>query len=231
MPPPPSAPAPPPGGVPPAPGAPPAAASPLDFFLFAGRLKTTKRTGWVVRGVHLPESVADHSFRAALIALVLADAGGRDHATKLALAHDVAEAQVGDLTPHCGVSAAEKEARERAAMARVRDELLAGRAAGAELFALWEEYEAGATPAARLVKDVDKFEMLVSAYEYERREPALDLSEFYESTAGKFRTPEVAALVDELQGRREALLRERAAARTCEKEKKENRSRSSGEKN
>lgn len=209
MPPSPAAPAASPGS---APAAPPAAASPLDFFLFAGRLKTTKRTGWVVRGVHLPESVADHSFRAALIALVLSEPATRDHATKLALAHDVAEAQVGDLTPHCGVAAAEKAARERAAMARVRDELLAGRAAGAELFALWEEYEAGATPAARLVKDVDKFEMLVSAYEYERREPALDLSEFYESTAGKFRTPQVAALVDELLGRRRAMLRERATA-------------------
>lgn len=191
------------------PPATPEAQSPLDFFLFAGRLKTTKRTGWVVRGVHLPESVADHSFRAALIALVLSDAGGRDHATKLALAHDVAEAQVGDLTPHCGVGAGEKHARERAAMARVRDELLRGRAAGAELFALWEEYEAGATPAARLVKDVDKFEMLVSAYEYERREPGLDLSEFYESTAGKFRTPQVVPLVEELLGRRRAMLSER----------------------
>lgn len=95
------------------------------------------------------------------------------HAMKLALVHDLAEALVGDITPHDGVSTEEKERRERAAMATVRDEVLGGDgvagggALGAHLVALWEEYEAGETEAAALVKDVDKHEMIVQAFEYE----------------------------------------------------------------
>jgi len=90
------------------------------------------------------------------------------HAIKLALVHDLAEALVGDITPRDGVSGEEKERRERAAMATVRDEVLQGEGAlGKHLVDLWEEYEAGETEAARLVKDVDKYEMIVQAYEYE----------------------------------------------------------------
>jgi putative hydrolases of HD superfamily len=110
----------------------------------------------VLRGVHLPESVADHMYRASLISLVLATHEARDHAAKLALAHDLAEATVGDLTPHCGVSVEEKHRREREAMRHIRDELLFGNAIGEELFALWEEYEAGESAAAVLMKDIDK---------------------------------------------------------------------------
>eukprot|EP00170_Pyropia_yezoensis_P009483 contig_41929_g9519 len=52
------------------------------------------------------------------------------HAMKLALVHDLAEALVGDITPHDGVSGEEKERRERAAMATIRDEVLGGGARG-----------------------------------------------------------------------------------------------------
>jgi putative hydrolases of HD superfamily len=180
-------------------------ASLLDFMLLVGRLKTTKRTGWVLRNVALPESIADHMYRMSLLALVISDAGERDHAVKLALAHDLAEAIVGDLTPVCGVSKEEKFRREESAMVDIRDGCLRGNPAGAELYALWSEYEANETRAAILMKDIDKFEMIVSASEYETAQPSLDLSEFFESTRGKFRTPQIKSLVEELYRRREAL--------------------------
>lgn len=83
----------------------------------------------------------------------------------------------------------------------------AGRAIGAQLVALWEEYEAGETPAAALVKDVDKYEMVVQAYEYEKA-TGKDLSPFFDSTAGKFRTPTV-------RGWAEPVYAARAAARAA----------------
>ena len=46
--------------------------------------------------------------------------------------------------------------------------LSASPAAAAEIEALWEEYEKAASPEALLVKDLDKFEMIVQALEYER---------------------------------------------------------------
>ncbi|WP_367883306.1 HD domain-containing protein [Thermococcus peptonophilus] len=45
------------------------------LFVELGNLKKLKRTGWVLRGgVSNPESIADHSFRTALITLFF---GGR----------------------------------------------------------------------------------------------------------------------------------------------------------
>jgi putative hydrolases of HD superfamily len=61
-----------------------------------------------------------------LIAMVVSKPSERDNLVKLALAHDLAEAVVGDLTPHCGVSGQEKFRREEAAMAEIRDETLHG---------------------------------------------------------------------------------------------------------
>lgn len=42
---------------------------------------------------------------------------------KLALVHDLAEALVGDITPHCAVTPEDKHRREREAMATLRDTL------------------------------------------------------------------------------------------------------------
>ena len=37
-----------------------------------------------------------------------------------------------------------------------------------EIMSLWREYEDGTTPEASLVKDLDKFEMITQAVEYEK---------------------------------------------------------------
>src|SRR5690554_6859406 len=71
---------------------PASASSLLDFFLVAGKVKSLRRTGWVDREVRDPESVADHMYRMALMALVLAPlsaipgssaSGGRGEASQL----------------------------------------------------------------------------------------------------------------------------------------------------
>jgi putative hydrolase of HD superfamily len=124
---------------------------------------------------------------------------------KMALMHDIAEAIVGDITPHDGVSKADKHAREAAAV--VRMQLMLGQrawaVAGAEMLSLWEEYEACATPEALLLKDLDKVEMILQAHEYEQAQ-GLPLEEFFRSTAGAWLTPEGRALAGEVVSRRTA---------------------------
>lgn len=44
-----------------------------NFLRLVYRLKTTKRTGWVNHEVNLPESIADHLFGIALLAMVIPD--------------------------------------------------------------------------------------------------------------------------------------------------------------
>ncbi len=73
--------------------------------------------------------------------------------------------------------------------------------------ALWEEYEAGSTEAARLVKDLDKLDMLVQADWYERERGVL-LQDFFDSTLPKFQTELVTQWVRELTEDRNARLLE-----------------------
>ena len=162
----------------------------LNFLHLVTNLKKTPRTGWVKRHVKNPESIADHMYRMSLMALLMeGNTQGYDysHCVKLAIVHDLAECIAGDITPVCGISGAEKHQMERAAMDQIA-EMLGDCPAAKSIRALWEEYEAGETQEAKLVKDFDKIEMIVQAGEYERDQPGVELQEFFDSTAGKWRT-------------------------------------------
>jgi putative hydrolase of HD superfamily len=161
-----------------------------------------QRTGWVLRGIERPESVAEHSYRMAMMALLFA--GDRDvdasRASCMALVHDLAEAIVGDIAPSQGVSPENKMRLEREAMQSIV-QTLGDNPAARLISGLWEEYEARLTPEARLVKDLDRLEMVLQADEYETAH-GLDLSEFFHSVAGKIRHPAVAAWFDALEKKR-----------------------------
>ena len=174
--------------TPPPPPEPPAfdAAMMLDFYLLLGRLKTTKRTGWVDHNVPQPESIADHMYRLTMLFytltpyLKLKHAASADGSTAappplhrpllMSLTHDLAECIAGDITPteYSGVSKAEKHKREADAMHHTLSYLPATQRS--EVHALWHEYEADDSDAARLLHDCDKLEMIVQAFEYEREE-------------------------------------------------------------
>lgn len=175
------------------------AAGILSFLRVVGALKRTKRAGWVLCGVPEPESVAEHMYRMGMISMVVADTARSARVTKMALVHDLAEAVVGDITPHDGVSDEDKQTRERRALREIISTIDARVAK--EIEELWEEYEAGETDDARLVKDIDKFEMILQAEEYEVKSD-VDLQQFFDSTRDRFKTPHIRALVDELRAQR-----------------------------
>lgn len=108
---------------------------------------------------------------------------------QMALVHDLAEATVGDITPHCGVSDRDKHRMEAEAMARMTTGLLGTALGAGRILSLWEEYERGTTEEAKLVKDLDKLEMTLQALEYERDgDNRKSLDGFFDSTRGKWRT-------------------------------------------
>src|SRR5262245_5025299 len=84
-------------------------------------LKQLERTGWAKRGIEIPESVADHSFGTAVMALVLAGQAGVDQnkSIKMALIHDVAESVVGDFAPSDGKTPEEKHRLEVEALTTI----------------------------------------------------------------------------------------------------------------
>jgi putative hydrolase of HD superfamily len=133
----------------------------LDFLRAAEALKTAPRSGWTSAGE--PESVAEHTWRLCLMALVLAprfpevDAG---RLLRLCVVHDLGEAIGGD------VPAPEQAGRGTVKAAGERRDLLALLAPLSEplrdeIAALWDEYEAAATPEARLAKALDKLETIL----------------------------------------------------------------------
>jgi putative hydrolase of HD superfamily len=86
----------------------------LEFFHTIEKLKTQKRTGWVHEHIDQPESIADHMYRMSMMAIILDTNPPLDisKCTMMCLVHDLAEADVGDITPLCGVSHEEKVKRE-----------------------------------------------------------------------------------------------------------------------
>ena len=132
----------------------------LNFLREAERLKSVLRSGFTSTG--RPESTAEHSWRLALMALVFADElPGLDIARvlKLCVVHDLGEAIHGDIPAthqhaHPGKSAQERE--DLHTLTRDLDPPLR-----AEIIALWDEYEAAATPEAQAVKAFDKLETIL----------------------------------------------------------------------
>ncbi len=75
------------------------AGSLLDLTGEAGILKAVRRSGWWMLGMKNAESVADHSFRAALLAYLLAKMEKADpyEPVMIALINDLHEARINDL--------------------------------------------------------------------------------------------------------------------------------------
>ncbi|XP_033619042.1 HD domain-containing protein 2 [Fukomys damarensis] len=179
--------------------------------------KRVPRTGWVYRNVENPESVSDHMYRMALMAMVTRDDRlNRDRCIRLALVHDMAECIVGDIAPADNIPKEEKHRREEEAMKQITQ--LLPEDLSKELYDLWEEYETQSSAEARFVKQLDQCEMILQASEYEdlERRPGR-LQDFFNSTAGaprrrhppclltgKFSHPEIVQLVSELEEERNA---------------------------
>lgn len=159
------------------------AATMVELYFDLCHLKQLYRQGWLQRGISplRCESVADHSFGVALLVMFLADryAPHLDMAKllRLSLLHDFGEIDVGDVTPADGISSAEKVQREQASVQRVLHRLPNRE----RYLTLWHEYEAGDTPEARFVRQVEKLEMALQASVYELQGLA-ELGEFFAST-------------------------------------------------
>ncbi|MET7997105.1 HD domain-containing protein [Amycolatopsis sp. NPDC005232] len=129
-----------------------------------GVLKRVRRSGWWQAGVRDPESVAEHSLRAAQLAALLAAEEGAapERAAFLALWHDTQETRTGDLPHSAGPYLVKPDPR---AITADQTAALPSRARAVVREAV-DEYEARESTEARCAKDADKLEMLLQALEY-----------------------------------------------------------------
>ena len=145
-----------------------------NLMLEAVALKHLQRAGWSRAGINDAESVAAHAWGVSWLVILLADEQiDRLKALELALVHDLPEVRTGDITPHDPITRSQKLGLERTAAIQ----LFKGHP---RLLELWEEYTAGSSAEARLVKDCDKLDMAIQAVRY-AAETGADTREFIES--------------------------------------------------
>ncbi len=132
----------------------------LAFLRAAERLKTVRRSGWTSEGER--ESVAEHTWRLCLMAMLLYDRTpgvNLAHLLKMCLIHDLGEAIRGDVPAPAQVAGVNKADQERTDLVE-----LTGSLPGPlreEILGLWDEYEAAESVEAKLAKGLDKLETIL----------------------------------------------------------------------
>ncbi|KAJ8681545.1 hypothetical protein QAD02_017337 [Eretmocerus hayati] len=178
----------------------------MDFMELTGRLKHLKRRGWEMKNTHDPETISGHMYRMATLCFLVDPNSTKLDKLKLvemALIHDLAECIVGDITPHCGISPEQKHKMEDDAMVKICENL---GERGVEMLKLFREYEEQKSPEAQYIKDLDIIDLLMQAYEYEKRDKNPGhYQEFFTSQEGKIRNPFIKDILREIESQRKAL--------------------------
>jgi putative hydrolase of HD superfamily len=132
----------------------------VNFLFEAGMLKKTPRTGYQFLGSG-QESVADHSFRMALIGYILAyqdPAADPLRTVLICLFHDLHEARTGD---HNYVNKRYVSVDE----AKAVQDMTRGLPFDQELIALTQEFNEAQTWEARLARDADQLDLIIELKE------------------------------------------------------------------
>jgi putative hydrolase of HD superfamily len=132
----------------------------VNFLFEVGMLKRTPRTGYQFLGTGR-ESVAEHSFRTAVIGYLLARQDKSldpFRTTLLCLFHDLPEARTGD---HNYVNKRYVRVEEERAVKDLARHL----PVGTELVGLVQEFNAGESPEALISRDADQLDLILSLKE------------------------------------------------------------------
>ena len=126
------------------------------FLLEADKLKSVDRANQVMDRSRF-ENSAEHSWHAALLAVLCAPLAGKDvdlaRVIEMLILHDIVEIDAGDHPIHIMHNPKDIEDAEQAAAARIYGLLPTDIAD--HYLATWHEFEAMQTPSARFAKSID----------------------------------------------------------------------------
>jgi len=135
----------------------------INFIFELGMLKRIKHEGWRVVGIDRPESVGEHSLRAAQIAYFLAHMEGYnnpDEVCSMLVFHDIGECRIGDIHK---IANNYLSADEDRAVSEQMDQL---GDIGDVILDKWKQFEYKNTEAGVIAKDADLIEQAFTAKEY-----------------------------------------------------------------
>ncbi|MXW02235.1 MAG: HD domain-containing protein [Holophagales bacterium] len=138
----------------------------MRFLLEVDQLKQVLRRTSIVGNERL-ENSAEHSWHVTLMALVLSEhaaAPGLDQlkVLKMLIVHDLVEIDAGDTFVYDQAGLKDQEEREERAAERIFGLLPAE--SGAELRAIWDEFEARQSPEAKFARALDRLQPMVLNY-------------------------------------------------------------------
>ena len=143
----------------------------LSFYMKYNQLKNIYRQGWLKVRIGLEhkekcESIADHSFSVALLALTIIEKNKLKldafKCIKMGIIHELGEIYAGDFTPYDNITKEEKHIKEKEAILNVLETLDKDN----DFLELWEEFEERKTNEAKFIKNVDELEFLLQACAY-----------------------------------------------------------------
>lgn len=143
----------------------------LGFYMKYNQLKNIYRQGWLKVRIGLEhkdkcESIADHSFSVALLALSIIEKNKLNldgfKCIKIGIIHELGEIYAGDYTPFDNITKEEKHNQEKEAILKVLETLDENN----DFLNLWEEFEKQETEEAIFIKNIDQLEFLLQACAY-----------------------------------------------------------------
>ncbi len=160
------------------------------------------RSGFLIRGIDKPETVGEHCFSSTVLAAILLDELREDgfeidgeKLLKMAVLHESGEILVGDI-PHPVVAILGSDVKAKL-------ELEAGKRvlrSFPKLSETVEEFEEGKSIEARIVRSIDKLQMMIKVLIYESEKKG-DLEDFwnYADNVRKIGIPKIDNLFDSLR--------------------------------
>ena len=152
----------------------------IKFFLHIENLKTVKRKGWIIKSkVKEVESVAEHSYAATSIAMIISDLAGTntEKVMKMMLIHDLPEGIIGDLVPGENANKdVDEEEAIRSILGSLPDKMQI------DYTEIWNEFKMNKTKESQLVHEIDKLELIIQLSLYRDRMSKEAFNEFLQSS-------------------------------------------------
>ena len=167
----------------------------LDFLTYSLNLKNVHRQGWIDKvSIENPESVADHSYSMAIMAMIISDLENYDSEKilKMTLLHDLAESKIGDITPEQMTPENKMQIENKAfdeIIGKLPDTLQS------QYNPIWKEYQDNNTEESNFVHQIDRVEMVLQAKTYQKEGYTKEkLSTFFETAKNDITHPRLKEL-------------------------------------
>ena len=198
----------------------------LNFLIEVGKLKKMPRTGFVWLGIKNPETIAQHSFRVAILNWILAEKVrpklNLEKVIKISLIHDLCEIYAGDMTPYWGLLPKDskkrkeilkrlirlpKKIKEKRDKKKFKEEKKSLEKSirnlepklKKEIMDCWLDYERFGSREGRFVRQGDKIETLLQAKEYWKSDKASPVFGWWEEVKELVDNPILLKFLEEVE--------------------------------